>query len=202
MAISITEERKKELLVNFIENSTFYKFRDFSGVREVISDYYHNDYYVFEQVSKTEKSRHLLATPKLLHKIMTEISNGTYEFILDEKSDDIFFYLKQFNLYEDKFITNPVATISLEFLTFIIPIIDKEIVNTEKLESHNSEVESLYAFFKKIISKLNLQKADQSKYQNLFNKIEQLFNFNNCKNAAIWFKFYFLSFFLTIHNFF
>jgi hypothetical protein len=191
MTIDITEERTRELLTNFIENPTFYKYRDFKEVRDIIVDEYRSDYKVLEQISKNDKTRHLLSSSRLLQTIITEIYKGSFEYILDEKSDDIFFVLKQLNLHEDRFITNIVATASLEFITFIIPIIDKEIVNTEKLKENKNEIGSLYSFFKKSISKLNLQQADQTKYQNLFNKIEQLFAFNNYKNAATWFKFYF-----------
>lgn len=191
MAIEITEERKKELLTNFIENPTFYKYRDFKEIRDIIVDDYRDDYDILQKISENDKVRQLLSSSKLLHTIMIEISKGSFEYNLDKKSEDIFFILKQFNLHEDKYITNLVATASLEFLTFIIPIIDKEIINTEELENNKDNIESIYSFLTKGIGKLNLQQVDQAKYQNLFNKIEQLFVFNNYKNAATWFKFYF-----------
>mgnify|MGYP003146660093 CR=1 FL=1 len=191
MAIEITEERKRELLFNFIENPSIYKFRDFKEIRDIIVSDYQDDYDILERIFINEKSRQLLSSTKLLQTIATNFSNGSFEFNLDEKSDDIFFFIKQFNLHEDKFFTNTFMVASLEFLSYILPILDKEVVNTEKIESHDAQIESLYTFFERIISKLNLQQADQVKYQNLFNKIEQLFNFNNYKNASIWFKFYF-----------
>jgi len=191
MAIEITEERKIELLANFIENPAIYKFRDFKEIRDIIVNDYRDDYDILEKIFINEKSRQLLSSTKLLQTIATNFSNGSFEFILDEKSDDIFFFIKQFNLHEDKFFTNTFMIASLEFLSYIMPILDKEVVNTEKVNSHDTQIESLYIFFERIISKLKLQQADQTKYQNLFNKIEQLFNFNNYKNASIWFRFYF-----------
>lgn len=191
MAIEITEGRKKELLMNFIENSTFYKFRDFKEIREIIADDYRDDYDILERIFGNEKSRQLLSSTKLLQTIVTDFSSGNFEFILDEKSEDVFFFLKYFNLHEDKFFTNTFKTVSLGFISYIVPIIDKEVVNTEKLKSHTTQIENLYIFLERIIGKINLQQADQTKYQNLFNIIERLFSFNNYKNAATWFRFYF-----------
>ena len=86
MAIDISEERKKELLTNFIENPTFYKYRDFKEIRDIIVNEYRDDYDIVKQICKSDKTRHLLSSSKLLQTIMTEISRGSFEYILDEKT--------------------------------------------------------------------------------------------------------------------
>ncbi|WP_412560904.1 hypothetical protein [Winogradskyella sp. MIT101101] len=191
MAIKITEKRKDEILINFIENPTFYKYQEFQEVREIIVSKYRDNLNILEKISNNDKTRRLLSSSNLLHEIMNNVSRGHYDFALDEKSDDIFFILKQFSLHEDSFFTHHVVMASMEFITFIVDIIDEEIINTEKIKSKKSDIDNLYSYFIRVVTKLNIQQTDQTQHQALFNKIEQLFKFNNFKNASTWFRFYF-----------
>ena len=191
MAIKITEERKKEILNNFIENPSFYKVKDFKSVREIIVHDYRNDYEVLEKICETDKRRSLLSSTSLIHKIVTEVKGDRYEFRSEDLSEDLFFLIDQFNLHEDRFINSFVSNASIGFLTLVFQTIDKEIIQTNLLKDSESKIDKLFEFFKRVINNVNLKQPDQSKYQNLFNKVQETFRYDNYKNSSIWFKFYF-----------
>ncbi|MEM9887420.1 MAG: hypothetical protein AAF849_16110 [Bacteroidota bacterium] len=192
MAKNEIQNQKKRLLDCFVENPSFYSSKEFNGVRAHISEKYYNDFQVLEKISTSEKTRTLLSSWNLIQRIIDEVVAGRYETNSVEPCDDYFFLLNRFNLHEDKFLIHSVTISSLDFLVFIIQVIDKNIVNSEKLDDYLIQIESLYSFFERITRKVNLKNVtEQSKYKALFSRIDQVFNFDNHKNASTWFKFYF-----------
>ena len=192
MAIDITTEKKNEILSSFIENNYFYKTSELEHVREIIIEHYHNDYELFDKISKSSKTRTLLGSRGLLHKIITEISGGRYKFRNEEYFIDILFIVRNLNKYQDTFFNKSILIVSLDFLEFSIGLIDLEIVKKNEAENFEKELNEFYVFFKRIIEKIDLEEKDETKFQSIFNTVKTYFNYNNYQYSKTWFKFYFL----------
>lgn len=191
MAIEITEEKKNEILNSFIENKDFYKTSELGNVRKIIVEHYHNDYDLFDKVSKSSKTRMLLSSVDLLHKIITEISGGRYKFRNEESFVDILFIVKNINKYQDAFFNKSLLIVSLDFLGSLIGLIDTDIIKKNKAENFEKELNEFYIFFKRIIEKIDLEQKEETKFQSIFNTLKTYFQHNNYQYSKTWFKFYF-----------
>lgn len=191
MAIEITELRKNELLENFIQHPEFYKPKEFASVRAVIIENYYNDFEILKKICSSNKTRSLLSSSSLWNKIIKAVEEQRFEFRSDEIITDIFFILEQLEKHEDRYITSEVRTAALGFLTYAFGLVDKQVANTSKANDFAKEMDVLFCFFKRIVDGLKNEQVEQTRYQGLFNKVQQMFQFSNNKNASTWFKFYF-----------
>ncbi|MDA0176605.1 MULTISPECIES: hypothetical protein [Mesoflavibacter] len=195
MAIEINEERKREILNSFIDNKDFYKTSELREVRRVIVDSYYNDYDIFQKISNSSKTRNLLCSTSLLNKIITEISGGRYNFREEDHFVDILLIVKNMNKYEDTFFNKSLLITSLEFVAFLVGIIDAHIIKNNKAEDFEKELNEFYIFFKRIIGKIDIEQKDENKYQSIYTTIKTYFKYNNYQYSNYWFKFYFLFYF-------
>ncbi|VXC27893.1 hypothetical protein [Maribacter litoralis] len=191
MAIEITELQKNELLENFIQHPEFYNPKEFASVRAVIIENYYDDYEILGKISSSNKTRSLLSSSSLWNKIIKAVEEQRFEFRSDEIITDIFFILEQVEKHEDRFITAEVRTASLGFLTYVFGLVDKQVANTGKTNDFVKELNVLFCFFKKVVDGLKIEQVEQTRYQGMFKKVQQMFLFSNNKNASTWFKFYF-----------
>ncbi len=200
MAIEITEEKKNEILNSFIDNKDFYKTSELGNVRKVIVENYYNDYDLFDKISKSSKTRTLLSSVSLLHKIITEIIGGRYEFRNEEILVDILFIVKNINKHQDTYFNKSLLIVSLDFLDFLIALIDSDIIKKNKVDDFEKEINELYTLYKRIIEKIDLEQKDENKFQNIFTKVKTYFQHNNYQYSRIWFKFYFLFYYNSKGN--
>jgi len=192
MTIDITEEKKKEILESFIENNEFYKTTELANVRKVIVENYYNDYDLFQKISKSSKNRSLLSSASLLHKIISEISGGRYDFRNEEILVDILFILKNINKHQDAFFNKSLLIVSLEFIDFLIGLIDSDIIKKNRVDDFEKEINEFFIFFKRVAEKIDLEQKDENKYQSVFTKVKTYFQYNNYQYSNYWFKFYLL----------
>ncbi len=194
MAIEITQTRKDEILHSFIENADFYKTTELKEVRKIIVDIYYNDYELFDKISKSIKTRNLLSSVSLLKKIKSEVANGSYEFINDETYLDILFLIKCFNKYQDTFFTQELLIVSLDFIEYVIKLVDADIVKKNIADEFKDEINDFFIYFKRIIEKIEIKEAkEENKFQSVYaSQVKAFFQHNNHQYASIWFRFYFL----------
>lgn len=197
MAIEITQTRKDEILHSFIKNAVFYKTTELKEVRKIIVENYYNDYELFDKISKSIKTRNLLSSVSLLKKIISEITVGRYEFRNDETYLDILFLIKCINKYQDTFFTQELLLVSLDFIEFLIKLIDSDIVKKNIADEFKVEVNDFFTFFKRIIEKVEIKEAkDENKFQSIYvSQVKTFFQYNNHQFSKTWFRFYFLYYF-------
>lgn len=192
MSIKLDEKQLKTLLDNFIDNAFFYKSNEFDEVRKLIAIHYADNYEVLEKISTSKNARQLLASSGWLNNIITKITKPDFQFKEKSNEEGLMLVFNMLVLYEDRFFTNLTYSLSLDFLAFSVGIIDEKFIKVDKYEEYESEIDNLYDFFNKTITKIKVDQVHQNNYQRLFNLITKIFVFSAYKHATIWFRFYFL----------
>lgn len=190
MEDNIKQERINNILNNFIDNPEFYDTKDFKAIKDIIADKYYNDLKIIDKISKSKEGRKLLGSSKLLMTILGNLNNKNFQFNDDNVINDFFLLINIFLLYEESFFSKKVLLESIDFLVYLIEIIDTDIVKKGRAEEKKIELENLFSFFKKVIGKIELVQTEQTKFKILFDRIKIVFQYNNYSHQETWLKFY------------
>jgi len=193
------KNNKSPLMVSFIDDfldillnenkSSLFNEKDLGGVKTVMAESYYNNQQVLLKISNNESLRTKLGSPKLISNLIDDLIQN------DIKESDLVNKLKVINKFETNFFNNSIYDTSLKFiLEFIKKIGPKynQIIGKEGTELYEDLFPILYKFYNVVIEEIEINRSNQSLFEQLYREIKALFIEQNYKNVLIYFRYYYL----------
>lgn len=189
--MGLSKSQVNRILDNFIDNISYYSKDDFKDLRNTIADYYYNDLKLLNRITVDKKNRFFFSSPRLIHKMISEINGARFTFQEDSISNELFEVIRILNLHENQFFDNRINIGSIDLIFFSLTHLNDEIVKKNKTANYKKEIDNLYSYFKRIISEIEIGEKDRNKYRTLFDKLKINFQAGNYIYANIYFRFFF-----------